>query len=153
LCNVIYKILANRLKYIFDKCISVEQSSFVAGRSITDNVLIALEIVHYLKCKNRGQKGEAALKIDISKAYDRVNWSHLFGIMEKMGFNAQWIRWMHMCVTTIIYHILMNDERVGPITPGRGLRQGDLLSPYLFILCAEGMSALIKQVEKNNRFN
>jgi hypothetical protein len=88
LCNVIYKILAkvlaNRLQMVLDKCISKEQSSFVAGRSITDNVLMASEITQYLKCKTRGNKGEASLKIDISKAYDRVNWNYLFCIMEKM---------------------------------------------------------------------
>lgn len=55
-----------------------------------------------------------------------------------------------MCVTNVKYHILVNDERVGPIIPGRGLRQGDPLSPYLFIMCAKGMTSLIKQAERNN---
>lgn len=77
LCNMAYKILskalANRLALIISKCISKEQSAFVAGRSILDNALIASEIVHYLKCKRGGRMGEAALKIDISKAYDRVS--------------------------------------------------------------------------------
>jgi hypothetical protein len=68
--------------------------------------------------------------------------------MEKMGFEAMWIKWMRMCVTNVKYHILVNDERVGPINPGRGLRQGDPLSPYLFIICAEGMTALTKQSER-----
>ena len=154
LCNVVYKILAkalaNRLQRVLDKCISEEQLGFVAGRSITDNVLVASEIIHCLKCKTRNNKGEAALKIDISKAYDRVDWNYLFSILGKMGFNLVWINWMRMCVTNVKYHILVNDERVGPNIPGIGLRQGDPLSPYLFILCAEDMTSLIKQAERNN---
>lgn len=77
LCNVLYKIvakvLANRLKKLLPKCISEEQSAFVEGRSILDNVLIAFEIIHHMKCKTKGARGEVALKIDISKAYDRVD--------------------------------------------------------------------------------
>jgi len=114
LCNVVYKILAktlaNRLQRVLDKCILIEQSGFVAGTTITDNILIASEIIHYLKCKTRGNKGEAALKIDINKAYDRVDWNYLFSIMKKMGFNPIWIKWMRMCVTTVSYHVLVNDD-------------------------------------------
>ncbi|MCI28064.1 RNA-directed DNA polymerase (Reverse transcriptase), partial [Trifolium medium] len=73
LCNVLYKmiskLLANRLKECIGKCVSEEQSAFVEGRSILDNALIAIEIIHALKRKTRGRKGEIALKIDISKAY------------------------------------------------------------------------------------
>jgi hypothetical protein len=148
--KILSKALANRLQQVLNKCISIEQSGFISGRSITDNVLVASEIIHYLKCKNRGRKGEVALKIDISKAYDRVDWHYLFSIMRRMGFHQTWINWMKMCVTNVKYHILMNDDRIGPVIPERGLRQGDLLSPYLFLLCAEGMTALIKQAEQNN---
>lgn len=70
---------------------AVKQSGFVAGRSITYNVFVALEIIYYLKCRTRGKKGEATLKIDISKPYDRVDWIYLFRILERMGFNSMWI--------------------------------------------------------------
>lgn len=90
LCNVLYKILAkvlaNRLKAIFPDVITENQSAFVPARNITNNVLVAFEILHFMKKKNRGQEGEVALKLDISKAYDRVNWLFLKRRMQIMGF-------------------------------------------------------------------
>ncbi|GAU46743.1 hypothetical protein TSUD_286030 [Trifolium subterraneum] len=150
LCNVLYKmiskVLANRLKCCLDKCVSKEQSAFVEGRSILDNALIATEVIHALKWKTQGRRGELALKIYISKAYDKVDWGFLRGVMTKMGFSDVWIRWVMMCVSSVNYSVLMNSDRVGPISPGRGLRQGDPLSPYLFILVTECLTALIHQV-------
>jgi hypothetical protein len=84
-----------------------------------------------------------ALKIDISKTYDRVEWGFLRGVLIRMGFSEKWIQWMMMCVSSVTYSVLMNFDRVGPIVPDRGLLQGDPLSPYLFILVAEGLSTLI----------
>ncbi|GAU34086.1 hypothetical protein TSUD_255820 [Trifolium subterraneum] len=149
LCNVLYKmvskLLANRLKHFLDKCISEEQSAFIEGRSIIDNALIAIEIIHTLKRRTRGANGELALKIDISKAYDKVEWSFLKSMLIKMGFSETWVRWMMLCVSSVNYSALVNFEKVGPIHPGRGLRQGDPLSPYLFIIVAEGLTSLIKK--------
>ncbi|GAU30671.1 hypothetical protein TSUD_31430 [Trifolium subterraneum] len=149
LCNVLYKmiskVLANRLKCCLDKCVSQEQSAFVEGRSILDNALIATEVIHALKRKTQGRRCELALKIDISKACDKVDWGFLRGVMTKMGFSDVWIRWVMMCVSSVNYSVLMNSDRVGPISPGRGLRQGDPLSPYLFILVTECLTALIHQ--------
>ncbi|WJX23528.1 hypothetical protein P8452_12731 [Trifolium repens] len=149
LCNVLYKLvsklLANRLKGCIANCISEEQSAFVEGRSILDNALIAMEVIHSLKRRTRGSKGELALKIDISKAFDKVDWGFLKGMLVRMGFSETWVRWIMMCVSTVNYSVLMNFDKVGPIHPGRGLRQGDPLSPYLFILATEGLTALIKQ--------
>jgi hypothetical protein len=149
LCNVVYKmvakLLANRLKSCLYKCVSEEQSAFVEGRSILDNALIAIEIIHALKWKTRGNKGELALKIDISKAYDRVDWGFLRGVLSRMGCETRWIHWVMMCVTSVHYSVLVNADRVGPIQPGRGLRQGDPLSPYLFILVMEGLSTFINK--------
>jgi hypothetical protein len=149
LCNVLYKMVsklfANRLKGCLEKCVSEEQSAFVEGRSILDNALIAIEVIHALKRKTRGRKGELALKIDISKAYDKVDWGFLRGMLERLGFSNKWIHWIMLCVSSVNYSVLVNFEKVGPIFPGRGLRQGDPLSPYLFILVTEGLTALIKK--------
>ncbi|GAU37194.1 hypothetical protein TSUD_30590 [Trifolium subterraneum] len=114
---MISKVLANRLKFCLDKCVSQEQSAFVEGRSILDNALIATEVIHALKRKTKGRRGELALKIDISKAYDKVDWGFLRGVMSKMGFTDVWIRWVMMCVSSVNYSVLMNSDRVGPILP------------------------------------
>jgi hypothetical protein len=110
-----------------------------------DNALIAIEVIHALKRKTRGCKGDLALKIDISKAYDKVDWGFLRGMLKRLGFSTKWIHWMMLCVSSVTYSVLVNQEKVGPIFPGRGLRQGDPLSPYLFILVTEGLSTLIKK--------
>ncbi|XP_058776514.1 uncharacterized protein LOC131650817 [Vicia villosa] len=90
LCNVVYKILskllANRLKKCLDKCIREEQSAFVEGRSILDNAMIAFEVIHALKRRTSGNNAQLALKIDISKAYDRVDWGFLRGMLYRLGF-------------------------------------------------------------------
>lgn len=100
LCNVLYKmvseLLANRLKRCLDHCVSSEQSPFVEGRPILDIVLIAMEIIHAMKHKTKGQRGDLALKIDISKAYDRVDWGFLRVVLVKTGFDAKWVEWMMM---------------------------------------------------------
>jgi hypothetical protein len=115
--------------------------------------MAAIEIIHYMKAKTRGKKGEVALKLDISKAYDRIDWEYLKDMMAKMGFCQKWIRWIMLCVETVDYSIIVNGHMVGPVVPGRGLRQGDPLSPYLFIICAEGLSALIRQAENRGELH
>lgn len=154
LCNVLYKIvakvLANRLKKILPGLISEEQSAFVPDRNITDNVLVAFELLHYMKRRNSGSMGDVALKLDISKAYDRVSWDYLKKRMVAMGFTAKWIQWMMLCVTSVTYSISFQGSDIGPIVPKRGLRQGDPLSPYLFLLCVEGLSIALKDAANTN---
>ena len=118
LCNVLYKmvskLLANRMKRCLDKCVSEEQSTFVECRSILDNALIATKIIHSMKRKTKGWRGELALKIDNIKAYDKSGLGFLRGVLMRMGFSEKWIQWMMMCVGSVTYSVLMNFDRVGP---------------------------------------
>nr|XP_023927486.1 uncharacterized protein LOC112038880 [Quercus suber] len=149
LCNVIYKliskVLANHLKPLLPSIVSENQSAFQAGRVITDNILMAFENLHYMKTQQTGSTGFMALKLDMSKAYDRVEWSFLDFLLRKMGFHSRWVDLMMECITTVSYSILINGEPSQTIHPSRGLRQGDPLSPYLFLLCTEGLHGLISK--------
>ncbi|KAL0423348.1 UNVERIFIED_CONTAM: putative mitochondrial protein [Sesamum radiatum] len=111
--------IANRLKPLLDDIIYPIRYAFVPGRLITDNILLAFELNHFLNTKIGGQQGWMALKLDVSKAYDKVEWSFL--------------------------------EQFGSLVPERGLRQGDPLSPYLFLLCTESFSALLRSAEQDGR--
>jgi len=135
---------------VLDKCISINQSTFVVGRSILDNAMVATETVHYMKAKAKGKSGDVALKLDISKGYDRLGWDYLRAIMTQMGFSFRWVSWIMLCVEVVHYSVLVNGASVVPIVPGRDLRQGDPLSPYLFIICAEGLPSLICEAERRN---
>lgn len=109
LCNVIYKIiskvLANRLKEVIDSIISKNQSAFIPGRLITDNVMIAHELVHFLKGKTTGKRAWMALKVDMSKAYDHIERDFLEAVLLKMGFDLRMVKLYMACITSVNYQI------------------------------------------------
>jgi hypothetical protein len=151
LCNVLYKIiakvLANRMKTILPNIVSQNQSAFIPGRHITDNIIVAFKAFHSMFNRLKGKQGFMALKLDISKAYDLVEWNFLEAIMRKIGFTYQWVQLIMKCVRTVTYRVLINGQPHGRILPTRGIRQGDPLSPYLFLICAEGLSHLLRKAK------
>ncbi|KAH9778879.1 reverse transcriptase domain-containing protein [Citrus sinensis] len=157
LCNVIYRIiaktLANRLKKILHVIISPNQSAFVPNRLITDNLIIGYECLNKIRQSKSKRNGLVALKLDISKAYNRVEWEFGKCTMQKLGFSEKWVKLIMNCITTASFSVLINGVAKGLIHPQRGLRQGCPLSPYLFIMCAEVFSNLMVNAENQNLIN
>lgn len=148
LCNVIYKIIskviANKLKPILPGIISEEQSGYVKGRQILDNILLAQEMVHTLQSR----KVEGMLmQLDLSKAYDKVSWNYLESILDAFGFCKHWINWILALIKSSRFSILVNGSPSEPFPPSRGIRQGDPLSPFLFIILMEGLSRIIAKAK------
>ena len=147
LCNVAYKIVskmvANRMKLALQEIIGENQSAFVAERLITDNVLVAHGMMTHISKKKKGKCGEMTIKLDMSKAYDQVEWECLKRIMKKLGFHEKWIDTVKRRVSSMKYIVKINGQPYGLIQPTRGLRQGDPLLPYLFLICSEGLFAFL----------
>ncbi|KAJ9691474.1 hypothetical protein PVL29_013603 [Vitis rotundifolia] len=147
LYKLMTKVLANRLKMVLDKLVSADQNVFVRGRQILNASLIANEVVDYWQ--KRKEKG-LVCKLDIEKAYDSISWSFLMKVLKKMGFGSHWMDWMSWCVSTAKFSVLINGVPEGFFSSSKGLRQGDPISPYLFILGMEVLSALIRWAVQGN---
>ncbi|XP_026434571.1 uncharacterized protein LOC113332111 [Papaver somniferum] len=147
--KVISKIIADRIKPFLKHLISSYQAAFVPGRDIHDNIIVAHEMIHTMKHKE-GYSGTMALKLDLSKAFDRIEWSFLLGIHRQFGFDAIFCGYIEQCISTTNISVLLNGSPTQIFSPTRGIRQDDPLSPYLFILCMEFLSRLILNAETNH---
>lgn len=109
--------------------------------------------MHSLGTNDRIFKEFMAFKTNISKAYDRVEWPFLKGILTALGFNDKWISWIMGCVTSVSYSVLINGQPFGHITPERGIKQGDPISTFLFVLCIEALIHILHQVESKRKIS
>ncbi|XP_050387335.1 uncharacterized protein LOC126803595 [Argentina anserina] len=138
LCNnsykIVSKVLANRLKLILPSLIYENRNAFVPGRLIQDNILLAHEAYYYLKLKREGRNHEFGLKLDMNKAYDKIERDFLEATLFHFGFDVRWIMLVMSCVRTVSFSIVLNGKPRSFFKSTRGLRQGDPLSPYIFLL-------------------
>jgi hypothetical protein len=146
LCNITYKlitkVLVHRLRPILNNLIGPYQSSFLPGRGTSDNSIVLQEIVHFMR-RSKKKKGYVAFKLDLEKTFDNVRWDFLNSCLHDFGFPGITIKLIMHCVTSSTYSILWNGNKMPSFKPSHGLRQGDPLSPYLFILCMEKLSIAI----------
>ena len=146
LCNTVYKVLTKLIvkwmRHLLPNIISPLQMAFVPGKLGLDNMIIAQEILHTISGK-RGQTGYMAIKLDLEKAYDRLEWHFVRDILQLYKFPEPLTKLILSCISTFSIFVLVNGGKLDSFLPSRGIRQGDPLSPYLFIMCMEMLGFLI----------
>ncbi|XP_057958536.1 uncharacterized protein LOC131151298 [Malania oleifera] len=153
-CNVIYKVISkimvSRIRPCLDYLVNPAQSAFIGQRSMIDNVYLVQELVR--KYGRKWISPRCKLKVDLRKAYDTISWKFLEGMLEKLNFPSIMINWIMQCVTTTSFSISFNGGYHGFFKGRRGIRQGDPLSPLLFVLCLEYLSRLLMSLEEKDEF-
>ncbi|GJZ52154.1 RNA-directed DNA polymerase, eukaryota, reverse transcriptase zinc-binding domain protein [Tanacetum coccineum] len=146
-CNVVYKtiskIITNRLKMVLNNLVSENQNAFILGRQISNNILLKQELMRGYNWNTWGGSSRCAFKINIQKAYDTISWQFLKVILKCFGFHPVMIHWIMVYLTTASFSVCINGELHGFFKAGRGLRQGDLISPYLFTLVMEVLNLMV----------
>ncbi|PNX59439.1 cysteine-rich receptor-like protein kinase, partial [Trifolium pratense] len=150
LYKIVSKVLAARLKQVLGKLISECQSAFLPNRQILDGVMIVNELIDLAK---RRKDKCLLLKVDFERAYDTVNWSFLEYMMLRMGFALGWIKWIRACIFNSSMSVLVNGSPTEDFVVGKGLRQGDPLSPFLFLIAAEGLTRMMQKAVGNGIFH
>ncbi|XP_061348715.1 uncharacterized protein LOC133294051 [Gastrolobium bilobum] len=147
LCNVVYKtitkIITERLNGFMTRLVAPTQCSFIKGRQSVDNIIIAQEVVLFMR-KKKGNKGWMMMKVDLEKAYDRLSWIFIKETLVDIGFSNSLIDLICNYVSTSKLNLLWNGSLTREFEPKRGIRQGDPISPYLFVVCIERLAHLIQ---------
>jgi hypothetical protein len=155
LCNVIYKIiakcLANRLKPHLPDYIHQSQQAFIEGRRISNNIVIAQEITHSFTLSSWNYQA-FMLKIDLDKAFDRVEWSFIVNALSRKGIHGHFINLIHACITSPTFSVVINGQPFAKFHGDRGIRQGCPLSPYLFVLAINELSFALQEAVSTNSF-
>lgn len=146
------KLIANRIKPLLDKIISQNQSAFILNRKITDNIVVAHEIVHTMKT-SKIKNGRMALKSDLSKAFDRLERDFVIFVFKFFCFSSDFCDLIYHCMSTVSVYVLVNGLPGETFFPTRGIRQGDPMSPYIFIICMEALSKLLYHAETNGKIS
>jgi hypothetical protein len=149
LYKVLANVLANRLRSVVSCVVSESQSTFSKGIQILDGILIANEAVDEARRLN---KELLLFKVDFEKAYDSVDLKYMDMVMANMNFPRLWRKWISQCVVTATTSVLVNGSPTDEFPIEKGIRQGDPLSPFLFLLAAEGFNVLMKAVVEENVF-
>ncbi|KAK4383839.1 hypothetical protein Sango_3114300 [Sesamum angolense] len=150
--TTILAIIRKRLRLVLDKLISPPQNAFVSGRSIGDNILLAQEL--FAGYNRQGLPMRCALKVDLRKAYDMVEWDFLSVVLQLFGFPGTFIRWVEECVTTPMFSVCINGNPHGFFKGSRGLRQGNPMSPFLFVMIMEVLQLMLLQlIDQNEGFS
>ncbi|GKV36766.1 hypothetical protein SLEP1_g44860 [Rubroshorea leprosula] len=149
LYKILAKILANRLSRVLDGVTGEQQSAFIKGRLLMDGVIIANETIEEVK---RKKSSAFIFKADFEKAYDNVSWEFLDYMMERMDFGSRWRGWIRECLQTNSVSVLLNGSPTKEFVMTRGLRQGDPLTPFLFLIVAEGLNGIISSAVSKGTF-
>ncbi|KAL8458477.1 hypothetical protein ACS0TY_036118 [Phlomoides rotata] len=148
--KLISKILANRIKIVLPNLIGKEQTAFIEQRHLLDGALALNEIIDEI---NKKKKEAFLFKIDFAKAYDSIRWDFLDDIMSNMNFCDKWRKWIAGCLSSATVSILVNGSPTAEFSPQKGLRQGDPIAPFLFLLVAESLNRFVKRAVNLNLFS